>query len=48
MSNDLGTLNYLEMFPETYDLPGVRVEQKRFAEGDARSSNANLLHRQAF
>ncbi len=32
--HDLGTLNYLEMFPETYDLPGVRVEQKRFAEGD--------------
>jgi uroporphyrinogen decarboxylase len=29
-----GTRNYLDIYPETYDLPGVEVEQSRYEEGN--------------
>ncbi|MFH1568920.1 MAG: uroporphyrinogen decarboxylase family protein [Gemmatimonadota bacterium] len=28
-----GTANYLDQYPQAYDLPGVRVEQRRYMEG---------------
>lgn len=28
------TPNYLDLYPDTYDLPEVKVDQRRFAEGD--------------
>ncbi len=31
---DDGTLNTLDVFPDTYDLPEVRVEQRKYPEGD--------------
>lgn len=31
---DDGTLNVIDEFPDTYALPGVKVEQRKYAEGD--------------
>ena len=31
---DDGTLNVLDVFPDHYDLPDVRVEQRKYAQGD--------------
>jgi uroporphyrinogen-III decarboxylase len=33
-TTDDGTLNVLDEYPDTYALPGVRVDQRKFAEGD--------------
>lgn len=31
-----GTPNYLDAYPDTYDLPEVRVDQKQYQEGEVR------------
>lgn len=31
---DDGTMNVIDEFPDAYDLPGVKVEQRKYAEGD--------------